>query len=227
MRGLRHSIYAQRKTVRSLRSALTLRPGVAAIVALGVAWGLVMHQMGWAQMAHYDQVQAFSKGEAQIDQWHWDTNDKAWVERQLLLGQEPRHGRAHHPALYGDPGLGGDRLARAAVSNASQTAHPKWYPIVQRRPARELRATTSSAGSAFRRPSSDSTPIVWALTLLAAVIPAILLLLLVRWAADRFVPGYGTAAAITLGLATVVMTFAAEFFSHVISAASPSRRSAC
>ena len=39
-----------------------------------------------------------------------------------------------------------------------------------------------------------------------------------RWAADRFVPGYGTAAAITLGLATVVMTFAAEFFSHVISA---------
>ena len=32
-------------------------------------------------------------------------------------------------------------------------------------------------------------------------------------------PGYGTAAAITLGLATIVMTFAAEFFSHVISAA--------
>ena len=50
------------------------------------------------------------------------------------------------------------------------------------------------------------------------MIPAILLLLAVRWAADRFLPGYGTAAAITLGLATVVMTFAAEFFSHVISA---------
>jgi hypothetical protein len=64
----------------------------------------------------------------------------------------------------------------------------------------------------------ESTPIVWALTLLGAVIPAILLLLLVRWASERFVPGYGTAAAITLGLATVVMTFAAEFFSHVISA---------
>src|SRR5581483_11450124 len=62
------------------------------------------------------------------------------------------------------------------------------------------------------------TPIVWALDLIAAVIPAILLLLAVRWAADRFLPGYGTAAAITLGLATIVMTFAAEFFSHVISA---------
>jgi hypothetical protein len=54
-------------------------PGVAAIVTLGVAWGLVMHQMGWAQMAHYDQVQALDKGQTQIDQWHWDTNDKAWV----------------------------------------------------------------------------------------------------------------------------------------------------
>ena len=65
----------------------------------------------------------------------------------------------------------------------------------------------------------QETPIVWALTLIAAVIPGILLLLGVRWAGDRFVPGYGTAAAITLGLATIVMTFSAEFFSHVISAA--------
>jgi hypothetical protein len=57
------------------------------------------------------------------------------------------------------------------------------------------------------------------LTLIAAVIPGVLMLLAVRWAADRFVPGYGTAAAITLGLATIVMTFSAEFFSHVVSAA--------
>ena len=46
-----------------------------------------------------------------------------------------------------------------------------------------------------------------------------LLLLGVRWAADRIEPGYGTAAAITLGLGTIVMTFAAEYFSHVIAAA--------
>src|SRR5213076_1608856 len=43
-------------------------------------------------------------------------------------------------------------------------------------------------------------------------------LLLVRWAAERIEPGFGTAAAITLGLGTIVMTFAAEFFSHVASA---------
>jgi hypothetical protein len=46
-----------------------------------------------------------------------------------------------------------------------------------------------------------------------------LLLFGVRWVADRIEPGYGTAAAITLGLASMTMVFAAEFFSHVISAA--------
>ena len=74
-------------------------------------------------------------------------------------------------------------------------------------------------GERVERRSRAGTPIVWALTLIAAVIPAVLLLLGVRWVADRLEPGYGTAAAVTLGLATILMTFAAEFFSHVISAA--------
>ena len=64
----------------------------------------------------------------------------------------------------------------------------------------------------------NAAPIIWALTLLGAVIPAVALLLLVRWVAERIEPGYGTAAAITLGLGTIVMTFAAEYFSHVIAA---------
>jgi hypothetical protein len=217
MRGLRHSLHAQRKTGRSLRSALTLRPGVAAIVALGVAWGLVMHQMGWAQMAHYDQVQAFSKGEAQIDQWHWDTNDKAWVDGHFYSVKSPGMAALTTPLYMAIHDLGGDRLARAAVSNASHTAHPKWYPTSSVVPL-ENYGYDVQRGLRVQRFVEHSTPIVWALTLLAAVIPAMLLLLLVRWAADRFLPGYGTAAAITLGLATVVMTFAGEFFSHVISA---------
>jgi hypothetical protein len=217
MRGLRHSLHAQRKTGRSLRSALTLRPGVAAIIALGVAWGLVMHQMGWAQMAHYDQVQAFSKGEPQIDQWHWDTNDKAWVDGHFYSVKSPGMAALTTPLYIAIHDLGGDRLARAAVSNAAHTANPKWYPtssVV----ALENYGYDVQRGLRVQRFVEHSTPIVWALTLLAAVIPAILLLMLVRWAADRFLPGYGTAAAITLGLATVVMTFAGEFFSHVISA---------
>ena len=89
MRGLRHSLRA-RKTGSSLRRTPSRsRPGVAAIVTLGVAWGLVMHQMGWAQIGHFDQVQAFSKGQAQIDQWHWDTNDKAWVDGHFYSVKSP------------------------------------------------------------------------------------------------------------------------------------------
>jgi hypothetical protein len=206
--------------VRALRhtfQALTGRPGVAAIVSLGVAWGLVMHQMGWAQMAHYDQVQAFSNGEAQIDRWHWDTNDKAWVDGHFYSVKSPGMAALTTPLYLAIHDLGGDKLARAATSNAAHTAHPKWYPGDSVVPL-ENYGYDVQRGTRVQQVVEQSTPIVWALTLLGAVIPAVLLLLLVRWAADRFLPGYGTAATVTLGLATVVMTFAAEFFSHVISA---------
>jgi hypothetical protein len=201
-----------REALRSLRA----RPGVAAVVTLGVAWGLVMHTMGWAQMAHYDQVQAFDKGQAQIDQWHWDTNDKAWVDGHFYSVKSPGMAALSTPVYAAIEGLGGDKLARAAVNNAGRTAHPKWLPdnVVPL----ENYGYNVERGLRVEAIVQQATPIVWALTLFAAVIPAILLLLAVRWAADRFMPGYGTAAAITLGLGTVVMTFAAEFFSHVISA---------
>ena len=215
MRRLRQR-YETGSSLRRTLASLFSRPGVAAIVTLGVAWGLVMHQMGWAQMAHFDQVQALDKGQAQIDQWHWDTNDKAWVDGHFYSVKSPGMAALTTPLYAAIKGLGGDKLARAAVDNADQTAHPKWVqdsvvPL-------ENYGYNVERGVRVQRMVTESTPIVWALTLLAAVIPAILLLLAVRWAADRFVPGYGTAAAITLGLATVVMTFAAEFFSHVISA---------
>jgi hypothetical protein len=202
--------------MRRLLASIRARPGVAAIVTLGVAWGLVMHQMGWAQMGHFDQVQAFSKGRAQIDQWHWNTNDKAWVDGHFYSVKSPGVAALTTPLYLAIEDLGGDKLARAAVNNERQTAHPKWYP--QSVIPLENYGYNVERGIRVQQAVEESTPIVWALTLLAAVIPGILLLLMVRWAADRFLPGYGTAAAITFGLATVVMTFAAEFFSHVISA---------
>ena len=66
---------------------------------------------------------------------------------------------------------------------------------------------------------ANTTAIVWALTLLGAVLPAIGLLFMVRWVAERIEPGYGAAAAITLGIGTIVMTFASEYFDHIASAA--------
>ena len=124
MRRLRQR-YETGSSLRRTLASLS-RPGVAAIVTLGVAWGLVMHQMGWAQMAHFDQVQAFDKGQAQIDQWHWDTNDKAWVDGHFYSVKSPGMAALTTPLYAAIKGLGGDKLARAAVDNADQTAHPKW-----------------------------------------------------------------------------------------------------
>ena len=59
---------------------------------------------------------------------------------------------------------------------------------------------------------------VWALTLWGAVLPGFGLLLLVRWMGERLEPGYGTAAAITLGLGTLILPLSTLLFSHVFTA---------
>jgi hypothetical protein len=202
-----------RQALKSMRS----RPGVAAIVTLGFAWAIVIHQLGWAQLGHFGQVRAFADGQAQIDQWHWETNDKAWVDGHFYSVKSPGTAALTTLPYMAIKALGGEKLARAAVRNELDTAHPKWHtdsvvPL-------ENVGYDVQRGLRVQDRVEEETPIVWALTLIAAVIPGVLLLLAVRWAADRFVPGYGTAAAITLGVASIVMTFSAEFFSHVISAA--------
>ena len=163
-------------------------------------------------------MRAFADGQAQIDPWHWETNDKAWVDGHFYSVKSPGMAALDHAAsTWRSRRSAGEKLARAAVDNERQTAHPKWHPdsVVPL----ENYGYDVERGLRVQARVEEETPIVWALTLIAAVIPGVLLLLGVRWAADRFVPGYGTAAAITLGLATIVMTFSAEFFSHVISAA--------
>jgi hypothetical protein len=68
-------------------------------------------------------------------------------------------------------------------------------------------------------PVRESRPDVWYLQLFGALLPALLLLVLVARVADGLEPGFGTAAAVTLGLATMVLPFATMLFSHVLSAA--------
>jgi hypothetical protein len=201
-----------RQTLKPLRG----RPGLAAIIALGVAWGMVMHQMGWAQSAHFAQVRAFADGKGEIDRWHWDTNDKAWVDGHFYSVKSPGMAALATPPYIAIKALGGEKLARTAVDNIERAPNPKWHPhdVVPL----ENYGFDVERGVAVERRVQQATPVVWFLTLIGAVIPAVLLLIGVRWAANRFEPGYGTAAAITLGVGTMVMTFAAEFFSHVISA---------
>ncbi|MGO9490589.1 MAG: hypothetical protein ACLQBB_16395 [Solirubrobacteraceae bacterium] len=51
-----------------------------------------------------------------------------------------------------------------------------------------------------------------------AVLPGLILMLLVWRVAERFEPGYGAAAAVTLGLGTLVLPFSTLLFSHVFTA---------
>ncbi len=59
---------------------------------------------------------------------------------------------------------------------------------------------------------------IYFIGLWANVLPGLLLLLLVWRMADRFEPGYGAAAAVTLGLGTMVLPLSTLLFSHAFSA---------
>jgi hypothetical protein len=206
---------------RVLRIATGLRAhaGVAAIVSLGLAWGLVMHSMGWAQSSYFAQVRAFAAGEAEIDRWHWETQDKAWVDGHFYSVKAPGLAALTLPAYLALDGIGAQRVARDAAANARRTEYPRWtLGAGSDPPFSEFGYSAPRARAAWDRIEAGA-PMVWALTLVGAVVPAALLLLCVRWVGDRIEPGYGTAAAITLGLGTIVMTFASEYFAHVIAAA--------
>jgi hypothetical protein len=204
------------RRIRSAAEAIRARPGVAAIVCLGIAWGMLMHSMGWAQLAHFSQVRAFADGQAEIDRWHWETNDKAWIDGHFYSVKSPGLAGLSTPFYLAIDEAGGATLAREAALNARRTESPRWAPHALM-PIENYGFDVNRA-TAIELRTEGNAPIVWALTLIGAVIPAVLLLLGVRWAADRLEPGYGTAAAVTLGLGTILMTFASEYFSHVIAA---------
>jgi hypothetical protein len=201
--------------LRRIAAWARTRPGVLAIVALGIAWGTTMHSMGWAQLAHFAEVRALANGEKTIDRWHWETGDVAWIDGHYYSVKSPGTAALSVP-LYLAIDSWGRGAASAAVDNARQAHHPRWTPNDQfpwsqygYSEERALRVESQIEGNA---------PVVWGLTLLAAVLPSVLLLLMVRSIAERLEPGYGSAAAITLGLGTILMVFAAEFFSHAVSA---------
>jgi hypothetical protein len=202
------------RIVRGLRG----RAGIVAIVSLGVAWGLLMHSMGWAQSSFYAQERALADGGTQIDRWHWETQDKAWIDGHFYSVKAPGLAAFTFPVYLGLDAVGAQSAAREGVANARETEHPRWTLAAgTQAPFPEFGYSAERAHETWRDIAAGA-PIVWALALFGAVLPAVLLLLLVRWVADRIEPGYGTAAAITLGLGTIVMTFASEYMSHVLAA---------
>ena len=67
-------------------------------------------------------------------------------------------------------------------------------------------------------PQRGDDEMVYLIGLWANVLPGLLLLLLVWRVSDRFQPGFGAAAAVTLGLGTMVLPLSTLLFSHVFTA---------
>ncbi len=203
------------RRLRALRHAVLARPGICAIVSIGIAWGFFMHAMGWAQTSYYAQVRALAAGHTEIDSVKWQAKDEAWVDGHFYSVKAPGLAALTLPAYLGLDAVSAPSAARAAAGNAHATAHDHWHSHA---PPKYFGFSVDRARR-VQREVAQQTPIVWALTLLGAVLPGIALLLLVRWAGERVEPGFGTAAAVTLGLGTIVMTFGGEYLSHVVSAA--------
>jgi hypothetical protein len=72
--------------------------------------------------------------------------------------------------------------------------------------------------AAGARTVGDPTRMLWALGLIGTVLPATALVLLVRRVAESVEPGFGTVAAIAMGLGTLLLPFATLFFAHALSA---------
>ncbi len=203
--------------MRGIWRALRANPGTAAILSLGLGWALLMHSMGWTQSAFYAQVRAVASGTTQIDRWHWETGDKAWVDGHFYSVKAPGLAGISVPAYLALDAVGAKHLARHAAETAHRSSWDSWHSRHQ--PPFRSYGFSRARTRRIEAQVATTAPMGWALTLLGAVLPAIGLLFCVRWVAERIEPGYGTAAAITLGIGTVVMTFASEYFAHVASAA--------
>ena len=214
--SLDDGLVQERGSSQTAHLSMRARTGLLAIASLGSRLGARDALDGMGAASEPAQVQALAAGQAEIDRWHWETKGQGLVRRPLLLRQGARAGGVHAARLSALDAAGAKSIARDAAANAREADHPRWAPPDN--PDVNQYAYSPERAHRVEVRVENRAPIVWALTLLGAVIPAVALLLLVRWIAERIEPGYGTAAAITLGLGTIVMTFAAEYFPHVIAA---------
>jgi hypothetical protein len=191
------------------------RHGLIAIACLAVGYGMVMQSLGWAETSNFALVRGLSEGRADIDPWHWETKDKSWYGGHFHSVKAPGLAFVATPAYKLLEAIGGRDAAAGMAARAREGGAVRWVHagtsngLYSDDPARAVRVRTTI---------EESTPLVWALGLVAVVLPALIMLLLVRWVAERIEPGYGTAAAVALGTGTLILPFATMFFSHVLSA---------
>lgn len=191
------------------------RYGLAAIACLAVGYATVMHSLGWAETSNFALVRALADGQPEIDRWHWETKDKSWYDGHFYSVKAPGLALATTPTYKVLDAADGRDVSADLAREAREGGAGRW---AREGTATGLYSDEPARAERVRTRIEESTPMLWALGLVGAVLPALVLLLLVRTVAERIEPGYGTAAAVALGAGTLILPFASLFFSHVLSA---------
>lgn len=165
------------------------RRSTVALVLLAVAWGSVISDPGPNQNAHMAHMTALAHGTPRIDRYHQWTRDTAYVGGHYYAAKAP--------------GLAIVTLPWYFVLDATGLLVHGPPPSVHWPEAETLKMP-------------EAAP--WEFGLFGATLPFLALLLLVRWAIDVLVPGYGALTAITLGAGSIVGVLGTLFFDHELSA---------
>ena len=189
--------------------------GTLAIACVTIAAALVMQASGWAQVSNFALVRALSDGTAKIDPYHWETKDESWYRGHYYSVKSPILPALSLPVFEAVKASGGARWAYETAKSAREHRSWRWRPSAL---PEDLYGRDRIRTYHVRGQIEAATPLIWVLTLFGCVLPAALLMLLVRRLGERLEPGYGTAAAVTLGLCTMVLPFSTLYFSHVLAA---------
>src|SRR5205085_7281461 len=144
----------------------------------------------------------------------------AWPMQVNGYNQNAHYALVRALALYGTPRIDRTRGQIGEVSTGDVATY-KGHVYAAKAPGLALVSVPAFLvlDAIGMRTTGDPTRIIWALHLWSIVLPALAIVVLVRWVADQVVPGTGIAAAVTVGLATLLLPFGTLLFSHVLAAA--------
>src|SRR3954447_4930120 len=174
-----------------------------------------MQASGWAQVSNFALVRALSNGTAKIDPYHWETKDESWYRGHYYSVKSPVLPALTWPVYELLRRTDAPRIAYEAARSSRENGSWRWRPLST---PEGLYGANRIRTYHVRGRIEAATPIIWVLGLFGCVLPALGLMLLVRRVGDRLEPGYGVAAAVTLGLCTMVLPFSTLYFSHVLAA---------
>jgi hypothetical protein len=194
--------------VRSRRFA------IAAILAVGLGMSLIVQTPGWAQSSYYALTRAFSNGTAQIDAYHWETGDKSWINNHFFSVKSPGLSAILLPEY--------ELLKAVDFPQTSQTIGNRLqrdnnFGLKPGPPKTKEFGFSLKRAIHIRNVTAGYTAMLWALGLIGTVLPAILMMLMVRAIAERDEPGTGAGTALALGMGTMVLPFSTQLFGHLMA----------